>query len=433
MPPLESVLQNLVEAHPMDAARAIERIDPLEAAKLVDSLPADSVSPVFERLSPRFASEILDRLGTQRTNALFSRMAPPSVAALLRQFPAEKQGALLAGLEGPLSEKLRALLRYHEESAGGLMDTQVAAVTEDLTVKQAVELFRKAPRKTVHYLYVTDRSRKLVGVLSIRDLLLAEPQDLVGPLVNRQVVSVPASMDREQLARSMQERKFLAMPVVAEDGEFLGIVPQEKVAQVLQEEAFEDLQRMVGSGSEERALEPVTSVVGKRLPWLCVNLAASFLASTVVGFFSDVIAQVTMLAVLMPIVANQGGNTGQQALAIAIRGLATGELASGCAWRVLLKELLSGLLNGLAIATMAGLAVFVFHRSASLATVIGLAMLVNMVVAGVAGAGIPLGLKLLGRDPAQSSSIFLTTVTDTVGFASFLGFAMAFSGWLTAG
>jgi magnesium transporter len=250
-------------------------------------------------------------------------------------------------------------------------------------------------------------------------------------MVNREVVSVPAGMDQEDVARLMQQRKYLAVPVVAADGEFLGIVHQDQMARVLQEEAFEDLQRMVGSGSEERALEPVWSVVRKRLPWLCVNLGTAFLASAVVGLFSDVLAQVAMLAVLLPVVAGQGGNAGAQALAIVIRGLAVGELTASCTWRVLRKELMAGLLNGLAIALITALAVYLWQGSFPLALVIGMAMVVSMIVAGLAGASIPLLLNALGRDPAQSSSILMTTVTDVVGFASFLGFAMAFSGWLT--
>lgn len=431
MQPLEAVLRDLVGAHPEDAARAIEQIEPAEAAQILERLPADVVSPVFDRLAPRFASEILDQLGARRTNALLSRMAPQNVAALLRQLPREKQHELLAELDESASAQLRCLLSFDDETAGGLMDTQVAAVPEDLTVKQAVQFFRKAPRQTVHYLYVIDRARKLVGVLSIRDLLLAMPNDLIAPMVNREVVSVPASMDQEKVAWLMQQRKYLAVPVVAPDGEFLGIIHQDQMARVLQEEAFEDLQRMVGSASEERALEPALSVVRKRLPWLCVNLATAFLASAVVSLFSDVLAKVAMLAVLLPLVAGQGGNAGAQALAIVIRGLAVGELRGGCTWRVLRKELLVGLLNGLAIAAITGFGVYLWQASIPMALIIGMAMVVNMIVAGLAGAGIPLLLNALGRDPAQSSSILMTTVTDIVGFAAFLGFAMAFSKWLT--
>lgn len=431
MQPLEAVLRDLVAAHPEDAARAVEQLDAAEAAKIMERLPAGAVSPVFDRLAPRFACEILDQLGAQRANALLARMAPQQVAALLRQFPQEKQQGLLAGLDEGAATQLRRLLSYDDESAGGIMDTQVAAVPQDLTVKQAVQFFRKVPRQTVHYLYVIDRTRKLVGVLSIRDLLLALPGDPIGPMVNREIVTVPPDTDQEDVARLMQQRKYLAVPVVAKDGEFLGVIRQEQVARVLQEEAFEDLQRMVGSGSEERALAPVFSVVRKRLPWLCVNLGTAFLASAVVGLFSEVLAQVTMLAVLLPVVAGQGGNAGAQSLAIVIRGLAVGELVANTAWRVLRKELLAGLVNGLAIAVVTALAVFAWQRSPALALIIGMAMVVNMVAAGITGAGIPLILNALGKDPAQSSSIFMTTVTDVVGFASFLGFAMAFSGWLT--
>jgi len=431
MQPLEAVLRDLVALHPEDAARAVEQIEVAEAAKLLERLPVGAVNPVFERLSPSFAGEILNQLGARRTTALLSRMAPQHVAALLRQLPQEKQQGVVESLDESSSAQLRELLSYDPESAGGIMSTEVAAVPEDLTVKQAVQSFRKARRSSVHYLYVTDRARKLVGLLSLRDLLLAMPNDLVSPIIKRDFVSVPADMDREDVARLIQEKKLLAVPVLSEDGELLGVVRQEQVARVLQAEAFEDLQRMVGSGGEERALAPVFSVVKKRLPWLCVNLGTAFLASAVVGLYSDILAKVTMLAVLLPVVAGQGGNAGAQSLAIVIRGLAVGELVANTAWRVLRKEFLAGLINGLATALVTALAVYVWQRSPALSLVIGLAMVVNMAAAAVSGASIPLILNALGKDPAQSSSIFMTTVTDVVGFASFLGFAMAFSAYLT--
>jgi magnesium transporter len=430
MQPLEAVLRDLVAAHPDDAARAVEQIKPVEAAKLLERLPAGAASSVFDRLTPGFASELLSQLGGQRANALLSRMAPEQVAAVLRQLPEEKQQNLIEGLDEEARERLRKLLSFDAKSAGGIMDPQVAAVPLDLSVKQAVQHFRKAPRATVHYLYVTDRDRKLIGVLNIRDLLLADPQDRIEAMVNRDIVTVKAGASSEDVAHLMQERKFLAVPVVAEDGEFLGVVRQEQMARVLQAEAFEDLQRMVGAGGEERALAPVLTVVSKRLPWLCVNLGTAFLASAVVGLFSGILAQVTMLAVLLPVVAGQGGNAGAQSLAIVIRGLAVGELGAHTTWRVLRKELLAGILNGIAVAIVTALAVYAWQQSLGLSMVIGLAMIVNMAAAAVSGASIPLILNAVGKDPAQSSSIFMTTVTDVVGFASFLGFAMAFSGWL---
>jgi magnesium transporter len=237
-------------------------------------------------------------------------------------------------------------------------------------------------------------------------------------------------MPREEVVNLMSERKFLALPVVDLDGKLVGVVKYDEALQAGKLEAFEDLQKIVGAGSDERALSSVATVVVRRLPWLCVNLATAFLAAAVVGLFENVIAQLTALAVLLPIVSGQGGNSGSQSLAVVMRGIAMRELMPGAARRVVLKELLAALVNGAAIALVTAGCVWLWSSSAALAVVIGLAMIVTMVVAALAGAAIPLALRALGRDPAQSAGIFLTTVTDVVGFASFLGFAMVLMPWL---
>jgi magnesium transporter len=265
----------------------------------------------------------------------------------------------------------------------------------------------------------------------MRDLLLALPRDRIEPLVHREVLSVPATMPREEVVELMTDRGFLALPVVDFDGKLIGVVKHDEALEAGMLEAFEDLQRIVGAGGDERALSPVATVVKRRLPWLLVNLATAFLAAATVGLFENVIAQVTALAVLLPVVSGQGGNSGSQSLAIVMRGLALREIIPGAARRVLLKEVLAATINGVVIAIVTAAAVYLWSKSVSLAAVIGLAMVVNMTAAAVTGTLIPLALRAAGRDPAQSAAIFLTTVTDVVGFASFLGFAVLFMRWLT--
>jgi magnesium transporter len=260
----------------------------------------------------------------------------------------------------------------------------------------------------------------------MRNLLLASPRDTIESLMSREALSVPATMDREEVLTIMRRHRFLALPVVDADGRLIGVIKHDEALRAGQLEAFEDLQKMVGAGGDERALSPVSTVVKRRLPWLYVNLVTAFAAAAVVGVFEGVIQKVTALAVLLPIVSGQGGNTGAQALAVVMRGLALREILTGSAKRVIVKEAMAGLLNGIAVAVATSAAVWVWSRNVGITLVIGLAMIVNMVVAGLSGAAIPIVLRALNRDPAQSSSIFLTTVTDVVGFAAFLGFAAAF-------
>ena len=304
-----------------------------------------------------------------------------------------------------------------------MMKTRITSLRIDVTVSQAIAVLRRAPRTTLFYLYVTDRDGRLAGVLNVRELLLASPRDPIEPLVRRDVVTVPATLSREELADLVRERHFVALPVVDSDGYLLGVVKSDEIIEAIEQEAFGDLQKMVGAGQDERALSPVSLVVQKRLPWLYVNLGTAFLAAAVVGLFEGTIEKVTALAVLLPVVAGQGGDTGAQSLAVVMRGMALRELLPGSTRRLLFKEGMAALVNGIAVAVGTGIAVFVWDGRWALSAIIAISMVVNMTAAGLAGAVIPLLLRSLGRDPAQSSSIFLTTVTDIVGFASFLGFA----------
>jgi magnesium transporter len=314
------------------------------------------------------------------------------------------------------------------------METRVASLSSDLTVQQAISAIRKAPRESLHYLYVSARDGKLIGVINMRDLLLASPRDPIGPLVRGALTTVTDTMSSQEVVQLMRENRFLALPVVDFEGRLVGVVKHSEALQASQEAAFGDLQKIVGAGADERALSSVGMVVRSRLPWLYVNLVTAFMAAAVIGMFEAVIVKVAALAVLLPVVAGQGGNTGSQSLAVVMRGLALREVIPGVKKRVILKELTGGVINGVAVAIVTAIAVLAWRLTVGdsmtagtgLALVIGLAMVVNMAAAAISGAIIPLILQAVGRDPAQSAAIFLTTVTDIVGFAAFLGFATAF-------
>jgi magnesium transporter len=438
MKPLESLLRIFVELHPEEAARAFETLDSADAERLFKNLPLRLAVPLLERLAPQAAGPVLQRLGQDRVRELITSMSPRAASTLLQQLDAAESASLLSGMADDVARSLRELAHYPADTAGGIMEPRVASLSIDLTAQQAISRIRKTPRDVLHYLYVTDRTGKLTGVLNMRDLLLAAPRDPVEPLVKRNVVSVPDTTQREEVVNLMRERGFLALPVTDFEGRLIGVVTHGEALQAGRVEAFEDLQKIVGAGADERALSPVSTVVRSRLPWLYVNLLTAFMAAAVVGLFEGIIAQMAALAVLLPVVAGQGGNTGSQSLAVVMRGLALREIVPGTKRRVITKEALAGLINGLSVAIVTAAAVFgwrvVKGDSTSgclgLALVIGLAMTVNMLAAAFAGAVIPLVLKAMGRDPAQSAAIFLTTVTDIVGFASFLGFAVLFSSLL---
>lgn len=435
MKPLESLLRVFVELHPDDAARAFESLGLGEAVRLVRRLPARVAAELLERISPQLCGPILQELEIDRVRELVDIMSPRVASSVLHQLDESKRDDVLTGIGEKAARPLRELARYPAETAGAIMEPRVASLTIDLTAQQAIGKIRRTPRDVLYYLYVTQRDGTLIGVLNMRDLLLASPRDPIEPIVKRDVLSVPDTMDREEVVRLMRERRLLALPVVDFGGRLVGVVTHGEALQAGQLEAFEDMQKSVGAGADERALSPVGKVVRSRLPWLYVNLATAFMAAAVVGLFEDIIAKIAALAVLLPVVAGQGGNTGSQSLAVVMRGLALREILPGVRKRVILKELLGGAINGVAVALVTATAVFAWRlmaeqsttASLAMAAVISLAMIVNMVVAALSGAVVPLILKSLGRDPAQSASIFLTTVTDVVGFGSFLGFAVALS------
>lgn len=434
MRPLESLLRTFVELHPEDAARAFETLEPTERVRLFKTLPVRIAVSLLERIGPHTGAPLLCEIDAGRGGELLRELSPRVASSLLHQLDEPSREQVLCTVSDDVSRSLRELARYPGNTAGAIMEPRVASLSIDLTAQQAISAIRKAPREALHYLYVTQRDGRLSGVLNMRDLLLAAPRDPIESLVRRNVVSVPDTMNSDEVVQLMREKGFLALPVVDFDGRLIGVVKHAEALQAGQEAAFEDLQKIVGAGADERALSPVSMVVKSRLPWLYVNLVTAFMAAAVVGVFEGIIAKVAALAVLLPVVAGQGGNTGSQSLAVVMRGLALREIIPGVKKRVIVKEILGGVINGVSVAIVTAAAVFGWRAVAGdslqagfgLSLVIGLAMIVNMAAAALSGAVIPLILQAAGRDPAQSAAIFLTTVTDIVGFASFLGFASLF-------
>ncbi|MGD2062971.1 MAG: magnesium transporter [Nitrospirota bacterium] len=431
----DALLRAFVELHPVDAARTFETLGLDEMVRLFKRLSTKQAVALLERITAEMGARLFAALEVERARELLAATLPRVASAIVRQLDDDTRAAILTGLDASAAAALQELGGYPADVAGAMMEPRVASLSIDLTAQQAIAKLRKTPRDVLHYLYVTERDGKLIGVLNMRDLLLASPRDAIDTLVRREMVTIPDTMNHEEVVRVMRERGFLALPVVDFDGRLVGVIKQSEVLGAGQLEAFEDLQKLVGAGADERALSPVTMVVKRRLPWLFVNLGTAFLAAAVVGLFEGIIAKIAALAVLLPVVAGQGGNTGSQSLAVVMRGIALREVIPGVKKRVIVKEVLGGLFNGIAIAVVTAGAVFAWRLAAGdtvgqatgMAMIIGLAMVANMVAAAGAGAVIPLLLKTFGQDPAQSAAIFLTTVTDIIGFAAFLGLATLLS------
>jgi magnesium transporter len=277
--------------------------------------------------------------------------------------------------------------------------------------------------------FVLNEDDTLIGKIPLQLIAISKPSVLLGNLMEA-APAVPAMASREEVLQVMDHEQLLQIPVTDINNQLLGIIKNDALMTATKLEITENLQAMFGAGREEQALSKVSYAVRKRLPWLQVNLATAFLASLVVGIFEDTIARITILAVFLPVVAGQSGNTGSQALAVTMRGLALREIRLSQWFRVARKEIMVGFINGLAVSFTTGIIVYFWADSFGIAVVIGISMVLSMIIAGFSGAVIPMILKAVGQDPATSSSIILTTVTDICGFLSFLGLATALSGIL---
>ncbi len=427
---LEALSHQYLQAYPREAAGVLEDRPPAEAARLLGQVPPDTGVGVLTGLTPDGAQEVLTHLCPPVRGRLLARLGPVQAARLLRELEPEVRESYLGELAPGTGRELRALLAYPEDSAGRWMDPRLVGFTREMTAGQALERLRRQSAAAVATLYITDSEGLLCGQLDLREIALAEPDRTLGELAEAPPRPVSEFDPREELVERLEGQPTASLPVVDYAGRLVGELRGSALVSAVQEDASTDLQAMVGASREERALSGVGFAVTRRLPWMEINLVTAFLAASVVGLFESTIAQFTALAVLLPVVAGQSGNAGAQALAITMRGLSLREITIRHWLRVVFKEMRVGLFNGLAIAVTTAAGVYVWSGSLGLSLVIALAMVIAMVAAGVAGAIIPILLTRLGQDPAQASSILLTTVTDVVGFAAFLGIATVFAGFL---
>ncbi|WP_455212486.1 magnesium transporter [Kaarinaea lacus] len=409
--------------YPGEVAQLCESTSYEEAVRILQSLNIREFILVWEQLPTNTQDKLLKLFDDETIKALLTRLEPSQSATILFRLDEETRDAYLELLDKSVSDELKIIIGYAPDTAGRLMDPRIFPFQREMTVEEAQQRLRKHKPKALRELYLIDNNAKLCGKVDIQNLVIAEPEQLLGDLSTKQVTSVQDIAPREEVLEIIENRKLLSLPVVDFEGRFIGVIRAPALMSAVQEETSLDIQTMVGVSKDENALSSVSFSVVKRLPWLHINLATAFIAAAVVGLFEGTIEKFTALAILLPVVAGQSGNAGAQALAVTMRALALREISIRHWPKVVLKEINVGFLNGLAVALTTSVGVYFWSQSFGLALVIGSAMVISMVAAGFSGAIIPITLKRLGQDPAQSSSIVLTTVTDVVGFMSFLGIA----------
>ena len=425
-------VQQLIEHDINAAAGIIESMPEAEAADALQSLPISLAVKVLKVLQLSYAAMLLKDADDQFLIQMTSHLDPQFLASILMRLPPEARERMSKHISQKLKGQIRELLDYPEESIGRTMTTDFVALKKDSSAEEAIEKIRALAKKRYpsSYVYVVDEETRLVGVLNMRELMLAAPDKTLDEISRKDFFALHCFTDRQDAANELAKRKFFAAPVVDSENHILGIVKAERMIHGVQEEVTKDIQRMFGAGADERVFSSILFSLKKRLPWLHINLATAFLAAAVVALFEGIIAKLTILAVFLPVVAGQGGNAGAQSLAVVMRGIVMREIPRDKIFELIFKEGKIGAINGAVIGVVTALVAWIWYGNPFLGLVIGLGMLVNLIFAGLAGASIPLFMKKIGIDPAQSSSIILTTVTDVLGFLAFLGFAVLFQNFL---
>ncbi|HEY7474311.1 MAG TPA: magnesium transporter [Vicinamibacterales bacterium] len=439
---LESVRRLLRMGATPNLVNLLQKQHPADLAQIFAELPEKERHAAFNTLvekNGKLAMEALSELGPEKGATLLALRSAEEIARLAQEIASDDAAALIDHLPKELSTVVLELIRprpgggvselleYEERTAGRLMNPNVFALSEDLTAGESITALQNARDvEMVFYLYAVDERRHLVGVVSLRRLLLVPPDTPLKRIMTTDVYSARVDTDQEEVARMVASYNLLAVPVVDAENKLAGVITVDDVIDVIKDEATEDVFRLAGVSKEDGVLTPPQESLRRRLPWLGVNLVTAFLAASVVGLFSNTINQVVVLAALMPIVAGMGGNAATQTLAVIVRGLALGELTWSNARQALIKEGLVGLGNGLALGLVAAIGAWAWKGNPVLGAVLAMAMIINMFIAATAGTLIPLGLRALKIDPALASSVFITTLTDVFGFFSFLGLATVF-------
>lgn len=420
----QSLVKGYLERFPMEAALLLDTFPVDIILKYLKELPVRNAKEIFARLNPDVAVEVIKQMNDDLFIQLYSSLDTHLGARLLSRLDEKDVQYKLSVLPPLITKELREFMKYKPATAGYLMETSVTAFYTENTVGDVLERLRKLNDRRITTVFVINESGTLTGKIPLQLIAISQPREKLENLM-QPALTVTGFATMDEVLQILEKGNLLQVPVVDVNNKLLGVIRNDALIRVTKQEFTEDMQTMFGAGREEQALSKVSFAVKKRLPWLQINLATAFLASLVVGFFEDTIAQITILAVFLPVVAGQSGNTGSQALAVTMRGLALREVRISQWLKVANKEILVGLINGIAVALTTGTIVYFWASSFGIALVIAISMVLSMMIAGFSGAVIPMALKAVGQDPATSSSIILTTVTDICGFLSFLGLATA--------
>nr|BAA75383.1 Ykok [Halalkalibacterium halodurans] len=419
--------QMLDELHPYDVAQLYRSLPDKHHHKFLTFLTPDQIADLIQELDSDMQIEILHRLGIERSSKVMNLMDNDDLADLLNELSVERIQEFLDAMKDDESEKVQSLMGYDPETAGGLMTNQFIWIKEDYTVRQAVDKLKDYASfsENIYYLYVINEEKKLVGVVSYRDLLIAHIDDKIKDIMFNRVVSVPVDMDQEEVARTIERYDFIAIPVVDQQNTLLGIITVDDVIDVVIREANEDIEKLSASGKDIDFQTKALTASARRLPWLVLLLFIGLVSGSIISNFEETLEQVVALIFFMPMIAGMTGNTGTQSLAVVVRGIVTQNLDRKTIIHLVFRELRVGILIGLTC----GVLIFVIGTiwiNITLGFVVGVSLLLTLITGTLAGTIIPLFLYRMGVDPAVASGPLITTLNDIFSLMIYFGIATAF-------
>lgn len=429
----ERVVRALDKFRPAELADLFAHLAPAEQRTFIDILYGqEAAAKTLSELPEGILGEMLALLADEKVGKMLERIGPDDAARFVSLLDAERVEVVLSHTEPHQRERIEHIRLYPKESAGSLMTSEMLTLQHDVNVRDAIDTIRElAPSSEfIFYVYVINESGTFLGVVPIRRLITAKADATLSDVMVADPIAVSATTDQEEVVDLTARYNLLAVPVVDDNFKLLGVITVDDVIDVLQEEATEDMYLMQGLSGEDRVYSPVSTSIRKRFPWMVLNLATAMLSASVIGLFEESIAELVILATFMPVVAGMGGNGGTQTLTVVTRGMALGELEFSDAWSAVVKQMTVGIVIGVGVGAITAALAWLWKGSPGLGLVLCAAMIVNLAIAGFAGAAVPLFLKSINQDPALGGGVIVTAFTDVSGFLAFLGLATVFMHYL---
>lgn len=424
-----------LDLHPYDQAEFFSELDDEDRAKVYTFLSPEEMADLFENLEAdeEDFKDVLAQMNPNYAADMLSNMYADDAVDVLNELDKDQVASYLTIMDEDAAQEIKDLLHYEEYTAGSIMTTEFIAISANQTVRSAMYILKKeAPQaETIYYIFVVDEDKRLAGVISLRDLIVADDDMMIADIMNDRVVSVSVGEDQEEVARMMRDYNFLALPVVDFQNHLLGIITVDDIIDVMEEEASDDYSKLAGIADLDTVDRNPLSAAKKRLPWLIILLFLGMFTASLIGRFEDTLDKVAILAVFIPLIAGMAGNTGTQALAVAVRGIATGDLDKESKWNIILREAGTGFITGAVCGILVTFIVYFWKDELFLGVLVGISIFITLIIATLAGSLVPLLMHRLKIDPAVASGPFITTINDIISILIYFGIATAFMSYLT--